>query len=191
MNAVGEDDLTYPALRDSLKQARVQAKLRPVEDRIKATTSFIERAKRTIGKHQASQIGRRTSASAFPRWRRTFVQVVSRSQPDGRRHSAHSSFGFHSQVRTVEIFRARVAERERDELRAQFHSNACSEERERSIFQHSGVGSVESRGSRANEIPGQVQRGAGGDSSALMESLIDNAESNLCCVNRLNPLLTT
>ena len=54
MKAVGEDDPTHPALRDSLKQARVQAKVRPVEDRIKATTSFIEWSKRRIGEHQAN-----------------------------------------------------------------------------------------------------------------------------------------
>ena len=50
----GEDDPTYLALRDSLKQARIQAQLRPMENRIKATTNVIERAKHRIGEHQAN-----------------------------------------------------------------------------------------------------------------------------------------
>ena len=100
----------------------------------------------TVG---GSQIGRRTSASAFARWRRPLVQV----KPDGRRHSAHSSCAFRSRVGTVEIFRARVVEREgRIACTTPFQCTlrrARTEATSKSVIQHSGVGSVESRGSRA------------------------------------------
>ena len=42
-----------------------------------------------------------------------------------------------------------------------------------------------------SKIPGQVQRGASGDSFALMETVIDNAESSFRSVNRFNSLLTS
>ena len=45
MMAVGDTDPTYPGLLEALKQARSQAQVRPVGDRIASTESFLERAK--------------------------------------------------------------------------------------------------------------------------------------------------
>ena len=205
MNAVGEDDPTYAALRDSLKQARVQAQLRPVEDRIKATTSFIERAKRRIGEHQANilrleeQLAEAKSEEQEARQHLhdgeerlcKLRQEASRMAEDIP-PTAPADFIELAQLRSS----VQELQRERDELRAQLSSNARSEERERKQPRNLSSSTLElaplSRGATGqNEFSGQVHRGVGGDSSALMETLIDNAESNFRSANRFNPLLST
>ena len=45
VQAVGESDLTYPALYDALKRPCPQAELRPVQGRISATETFLQRAR--------------------------------------------------------------------------------------------------------------------------------------------------
>ena len=52
MEVVGESDPIYPGLVDALKRARTQAQVRPVADRISATESFIERARKRAEKER-------------------------------------------------------------------------------------------------------------------------------------------
>ena len=47
--ALGEGDPAVPSLKESLRQARLQAKVLPVEDRIEGTKLFIERSKQRVG----------------------------------------------------------------------------------------------------------------------------------------------
>ena len=47
--ALGEGDPAVPSLKESLRQARLQAKVLPVEDRIEGTKLFIERSKKRVG----------------------------------------------------------------------------------------------------------------------------------------------
>ena len=46
MQVVGESDPTYLALHDALRRARAQAELRPVQERISATETFLQRARK-------------------------------------------------------------------------------------------------------------------------------------------------
>ena len=48
INALGEDDPVVTGLKEALRQARLQAQVRPVDDRIKATKMFIERSREWI-----------------------------------------------------------------------------------------------------------------------------------------------
>ena len=52
MEVVGESDPIYPGLVGALKRARTQAQVRPVADRISATESFIERARKRVEKER-------------------------------------------------------------------------------------------------------------------------------------------
>ena len=52
MEVVGESVPIYPGLVDALKRARTQAQVRPVADRISATESFIERARKCVEKER-------------------------------------------------------------------------------------------------------------------------------------------
>ena len=179
MNAVGEDDPTYPTLRDSLKQAQI----RPVEDRIKATTSFIERAKRRIGEHQADILRFQEQLAED---KSEEEKACQEANPQPRWICAAELAQLRNCVRELQ------RERERDELRAKLHSNARPEERERKQPRNLSSSTLElaplSRGAVGqNELPGQVHWGACGGSSALVETLIDNAESNFRRANRFNP----
>ena len=63
--AVGETDPTCPGLLEALKQARSQAQVRPVGDRITSTESFLERAKkRVVGARQEVEKARDALTSA-------------------------------------------------------------------------------------------------------------------------------
>ena len=48
INALGEDDPAVTGLKEALRQARLQAQVRPVDDRIKATKMFIERWRKRV-----------------------------------------------------------------------------------------------------------------------------------------------
>ena len=48
MAAIGESDPVFPALQDALKTARALAQLKPVQDRILGTESFLERARKRV-----------------------------------------------------------------------------------------------------------------------------------------------
>ena len=48
MQAVGESDPAYPGLLEALKKTRVQAQVKPVQDRIAGTKSFLERARKRV-----------------------------------------------------------------------------------------------------------------------------------------------
>ena len=152
MNAVGEDDPTYPACSFS-NQLR------------QATTSFIKRAERRIG------------------WRKPNHKKNKRVSICCKLRQGHSC-GFRSRVGTIEIL---VAERERDELRAQFHSNVRSEERERKQPRNLSSNTLELilLSLVAVGQSGQVQRGVGGDSFSDVETLID-CELRFRSVNRFN-----
>ena len=52
MEAVGVSDPTYTALADALKRAREPTQAHPVADRITATESFIERARKRVEKER-------------------------------------------------------------------------------------------------------------------------------------------
>ena len=52
LEAVRESDPAYPALVDALKRARTQAQVRLVADRISATESFLERARKRVEKER-------------------------------------------------------------------------------------------------------------------------------------------
>ena len=48
ISALGEDDPAVTGLKEALRQARLQAQVRPVEDRIKATKMCIERSRKRV-----------------------------------------------------------------------------------------------------------------------------------------------
>ena len=163
MNAVGEDDPTYPALRDSLKQARVQAKVRPVEDRIKATTSFIEWSKRRIGEHQANILRLQEQLAEAKAEEEQARQHLHDGEERWCKLHQEASRMAEDIPPTVPVdFAAELAQ-----LRNSVHElkregrvacttpfrctlrRARTEATSKSVIQHFGVGPVESRGSRA------------------------------------------
>ena len=65
MQAVGESDPAYPGLLEALKKTRVQAQVKPVQDRIAGTKSFLQRvSKRVVTSRQEVEKAREALATA-------------------------------------------------------------------------------------------------------------------------------
>ena len=78
------------SLQQELKKARAQARIAPVEDRIKSTTAFVESArKRATEPRRRSPKPKQTSAKEKPGWpdwqrkRRAQLRILSPSIPEG------------------------------------------------------------------------------------------------------------
>ena len=65
MQAVGESDPAHPCLLEALKQTHVQAQVKPVQDRIAAIESCLERARKwVLSSRQEVEKARETVATA-------------------------------------------------------------------------------------------------------------------------------
>ena len=116
--AVGDSDPISVTLKEALSRAKSQAQERPVADRIKHTTIFIERAKKRVASlqqdvtnAQAAVVQAGTGRSVAARRRSPFASFDARSeQPDGVSGCAsHGTVQFCIRVGAVEGMCGRVA----------------------------------------------------------------------------------
>ena len=161
MQSVGESDPMHPSLMEDLKAARSQAQVKPVQDPIAGTESFLERArKRVVCARQEVDNAREKLASRRQvgprgRWR------SSRGNRSALREEANGMPGSPLPTVPAELTRLQsfVGElrRERDELRAELVAQAATESRPR-----------KSNKSLSTPSP---------DLADEMETLVDRAES--------------
>lgn len=183
--AVGESDPTYPGLFDALKRARSQAELRPVQDRIAATETFLERARKRAQKERQEVEKARAILCAAEA--KLSQEEDSISQAEDRLHALQEEArGMQESVPPATVpcdFAQELAQlrssvqqlmRERDQLRAELagQSGAREEGRPRKCRSL-----AEPSTDLALVLPSQSPqgKGKGRDPSSLMETLIDQA----------------
>ena len=141
----------------------MQAKVRPVEDRIKATTSFIEWSKRRIGEHQANILRLQEQlAEAKAEEEQARQHLHDGEERLCKLHQEASRMAEDIPPTVPVDFTAELAQLRNSVHRLQREGRvACTtpfrctlrrartEATSKSVILHSGVGPVESRGSRA------------------------------------------
>lgn len=203
MAALGESDPTYSTLQEALKKAKAQVHVRPVDERIASSKTFIERAKKRIGCCR-DDLARAQDALAQAQAK---LQSEEQSLAEGEARLAAliaESEGLREEVpptmpanfaHELAELRACVQElrRENTELRSELQcSGRGGEDRGRKqprSSSHSGLDLVP-----LNRNPGPttdlsqpVLNVGRADTSTRMETLIETADASLRS-NRFNPL---
>ena len=172
MEVVGESNPIYPGLVDALKRARAQAQVRPVADRISATESFIERARkgaekeRKGGRKSKGRVGH--SRGTINLGRRVFARIrksppcsAAGSQWSGSEPTRQSPGRFCSRIGAVEDNGARCV------------AGA------RAVEVQAGTRSLAAPSPDLMSISNEPVLGTCRDPSRLMETLIDRADTAL------------
>ena len=201
MQAVGESDPAYPGLLEALKKTRVQAQVKPVQDRIAATESYLERArKRVLSSRQEVERAKETVATAE---RKLALEEDGVLQAEGRlsalRQEANGTTegppptlpaDFALELTRLRSF-VQELQRERDDLRAQVAAQTVvTEDRPRKTNRSISTPSPDLVLSSPSQLA--LLPGAGGrDLSTVMETLIDQAESAVRVAQQPVPMRTT
>ena len=196
ISSLGDNDSATAGLKEALRQARLMAQVRPVEDRIAGTKMFIERSKKRIitlqeavVKAQAAVVEAQAKLVAEEEALRDGEQRLvtldreASCLPQQPPPTVPADF-----AQELAQLRASVQElrRERDDLRAEMSKRGDKRSRGRSRSLANPSSDLITGDFSLQRVP-VVNRGSC-RASSVMETLIDNADSVVRSNHRFNPM---
>ena len=192
----GEDDPAVTGLKEALRQARLQAQVRPVDDRIKATKMFIERSRKRV--HSVRE--EITKAQEVVLEAQAKLTKEEEALEGGLKRLNSLQDGLSEQpppplaapadfAREVAELRACVQalQVERDDLRAEV-ARQNVEGRPRNARSLAVPSPDLVMRDNSMQSPSVLAIRSGRNSSSVMETLIDQADSSVKSNHRFNPM---
>ena len=182
MQSVRESDPMYPNLLEALKTARNQAHVKPLQDRIAGTESFLERArKRVVHARQEVDNAReklaghcRGQVGPRGRWPRlSALREEAYGMPRNPPPTVPADF-----VQKLTRLQSFVEEfrRERDEFRAELVAQTATESRPRKSNRSLSTPAPNLGDVSSSQMVASTAKRSAPELSTLMETLIDRAE---------------
>ena len=202
MAALGESDPTYSILQEALKKAKASTHVRPVDERIASSRTFIERAKKRIGSCReevlrAQEVLAQVQAKLQSE-EQSLVEGEARlaaliAESEGLREEIPPSLSGTIFVQELAELRACVSQlrQENSDLRCELQAGGRGgEERDRKQarnLSHStlDLAPLNQTGQSCQSQP--ILNTGRADASTRMETLIETADASLRS-NRFNPL---